>query len=427
MANGSNPFRQYSIMSCSIVFFLLVVVSSEASDFNSFYSPQKDASFEEYDYSILDPTTAFGSPLGGYSRATRSRLAALPLYLFDVVEAPASDQEHEPLYMEVSDTEGQNYACRVYHQDELEPDSLNESMFEPPKLRPRKTELSREAKEEAEQADKVETELTEEEKKLLPPPPPQTMNSEVEKILQVHIRLSALEGICGQLHRGWWSYEWCYEGSVSQFHVQVDKRGAQVRVEAVSTLGSYKTRTVITQLIDQPPNLLAAGRKHEYARVVDTYDNGELCEGQPRKTFVHMVCCSATIMEKFKGLLHRDGERIVSNAASVASLAEQPTCVYNITVCTPFLCNDEVREDDDEEEVAKAFAKLVTPTRELARRSTKVPGSVRDILEQSLGTPDCIVSDTGGWWMYEYCHGGAIRQYHQTVGTRKTTSGAVIM
>ena len=40
--------------------------------------------YEDYDANILDPLHGYGSPYGGFSRATRRRLAALPLMLPDL-------------------------------------------------------------------------------------------------------------------------------------------------------------------------------------------------------------------------------------------------------------------------------------------------------------------------------------------------------
>ena len=42
----------------------------------------------------------------------------------------------------------------------------------------------------------------------------------VQQSQQINTALSRLEGICAQLHLGWWSYEWCHEDSVTQFHIQ---------------------------------------------------------------------------------------------------------------------------------------------------------------------------------------------------------------
>jgi hypothetical protein len=85
----------------------------------------------EYDALAIDPISMFGSPLGGFSRATAARLGSIPLHLPLVsLEAPPDD----PAYLQVRDEAGRLFACRVYHQDELEPSSWNDGLFDAPRL-----------------------------------------------------------------------------------------------------------------------------------------------------------------------------------------------------------------------------------------------------------------------------------------------------
>jgi hypothetical protein len=117
--------QQYILLS---LFFL----TKFAVESGHVYSDSFPSSYEEYTYDVLDPLTVYGSPYGGFSRATSSRLAALPLVLPEVPEETPSE---DPAYMQVRDAQGRLFACRVYHEDELDPESLNDSMFDAPRLR----------------------------------------------------------------------------------------------------------------------------------------------------------------------------------------------------------------------------------------------------------------------------------------------------
>jgi len=62
------------------------------------------------------------------------------------------------------------------------------------------------------------------------PPPPQAADVTTGgmpaqlKNSQIRTLLSKLNGHCSQLHtRGWWSYEWCHEKNVRQYHVEVSR------------------------------------------------------------------------------------------------------------------------------------------------------------------------------------------------------------
>mmetsp|Transcript_2766 Transcript_2766/g.4122 ORF Transcript_2766/g.4122 Transcript_2766/m.4122 type:complete len:150 (+) Transcript_2766:83-532(+) len=84
---------------------------------------------EAYDSRILDPNTVYGSPYGGFARASRSRLAALPLVLpTDIGDNDSTE------YVTAADGLGRRYACRTYHQDELTKSSFKASMFDQAEL-----------------------------------------------------------------------------------------------------------------------------------------------------------------------------------------------------------------------------------------------------------------------------------------------------
>jgi len=112
-------------------------VGVDSSDYQHLYSDSFSRN-DEFDMMALEPETPFGTPYGGYSRATASRLAALPLKLPSVgkeVQGSVDSTAFEPMYTTVRDNFGRAFACRVYHEDELEAYSLGDSMFDTPILK----------------------------------------------------------------------------------------------------------------------------------------------------------------------------------------------------------------------------------------------------------------------------------------------------
>ena len=95
---------------------------------------------DEYDPFILDATHMYGSPMGGFSRATKSRLASRPLKL---PFRPAQEDNEEDSavaseahFWEIADGIGRRYVCRIFDEDEVELTSLSQdSLFDPPVFR----------------------------------------------------------------------------------------------------------------------------------------------------------------------------------------------------------------------------------------------------------------------------------------------------
>jgi hypothetical protein len=360
------------------------------------------------------------------------------------------------VFMPVTDRHGQSYVCRIYSEDELLPESLTESMFVPPKLNTHPLSPSMTATtssiEDDETPNSLHTrQLPQYEGQIDPTHNPPLSAEEQKKLLyddqivSVQLLLAELEGICGQRHTGdWWSYEWCYEGSMSQFHVRLRSKRATpaVAVEEVSSLGTFHARTTFVEDLNElgPPNKMLGDRK-EWARVVDEYRNGEVCTetGEHRKSYVHLMCCSQKFLDKGKGMLHRNGKKLDTTIASLTNIVEEPTCTYNVTVCTSLLC---VREDDDSNSQASVRLfqlgsnqkislalngqSLATQFAQGSHTSQFPVGSVRDILDKALGNR-CLTSETGTWWTYEFCHTRRVRQFHEEIVSEKTSSGGVIM
>jgi Glucosidase II beta subunit-like protein len=131
------------------------------------------------------------------------------------------------------------------------------------------------------------------------------MDDDTAVVMEVGKRLAQLVDICAQLHKGWWSYEWCYARQVAQFHIHVQETdiGPNFRLEDFTKLGK-KSHRVVKLLTGKhkdrqhAPNDLAQGL-NELARVEDTYRDGDLCPDtqQPRVTHVNLICCSQRILE----------------------------------------------------------------------------------------------------------------------------------
>lgn len=404
--------------------------------------------YEEYDYSILDPRSAYGSPYGGFSRATASRLAALPLPLPPVPEETPSDDH---FYMNLRDYRGRLYACRVYHEDELDPTSLMSSMFDAPVLRsvPDNNQSDEEAAAAAAEkaskngkgkAEKDGDEMDDDET-LIESKLQVDSQGEVSKLkekggkgTEVYLDLfklmsqdtgiRALQGHCGHIHLGWWSYEWCFESHVSQFHIDFDINTEELQITDITNLGKFASRQVITKLDREEPNDLAEDLT-EIARIEDSHVGGDVCDatGKPRTTKVRMLCCSDEILATRRGKVQKKDSSLAaeSKIAAIHSVEEDPNavCSYVVTVCTSLLCEHE------EDAVDATDAKSGT-NKNAARKAAAKPKedeSVREILERTLGDV-CLQSGTGGWWTYEICHGKGIRQYHEVIGSHKSQSGA---
>ena len=176
---------------------------------------------DEYDHRILDPNTVYGSPYGGFARATRSRLAKLPLVL------PVTSSETE--YLTVTDGEGRRFVCRTYTEDQVDKKSMNDSMFDRVVYKPPEAE-----------------DLKDDNAIVIPPQI--TELSEFDRIRIAREKISsamqALNGVCTQLHQGWWSYEWCAEKHVRQFHIEMDGPESHLKMESITSLGSFRNRNI---------------------------------------------------------------------------------------------------------------------------------------------------------------------------------------
>mmetsp|Transcript_9813 Transcript_9813/g.27226 ORF Transcript_9813/g.27226 Transcript_9813/m.27226 type:complete len:596 (+) Transcript_9813:71-1858(+) len=427
---------------CHAAIALLPLVSFDASAIQTTLD-LFPSSYEEYDDLILDPEHGFGSPFGGFGRATRSRLAALPLFLPDT---DAQEPHDEPFHTQVRDAQGRLFVCRVYHEEELEPSSLTEGMFQPPRARKiagTTPDLSnadaQRSQEEKNEADKnaagVAGRLSDSHSEVLDDLVPEKKSKE-EWVKEMDKLLKPLEGLCGQVHKGWWSYEWCYKESITQFHVEISKMTSTVQVQDITSLGDFDSRTVVD--LEHPDeddevtdNFLAQNRP-ELARVNDKYLHGTICPGtkKERESAVRLVCCSKATVQRRKGLVHRDNVHVQTDIMSIYEVEESKNaiCSYNITVCTPLLCKDNDPPPDQWNDfgpgVSSANGGRLKGPRDKPAAPPKDNESIMEILERTLNG-FCLQTSTGGWWTYEICHKNNIRQYHEVLGSRKNKNGAI--
>jgi hypothetical protein len=402
----------------SLSLLLLLSAPSRAKLEHQILFPPND----EYDHKILDPNTIYGSPYGGFARATRSRLAKLPLVL------PVASSETE--YLTVTDGEGRRFVCRTYSEDLIDKKSMNDSLFDRVVYKPPDPE-------EKKDDDAVVT------------PPQITELSDFDRIRiareNILSAMQSLNGVCTQLHQGWWSYEWCAEKHIRQFHIEMDGPDSQLKMQSISSLGSFRSRNVevaeqvverrarqkaqrlpseseqepepdYDDLIDQVMEPLLGGQK-EVGRVIDRYESGVYCDTirKPRTTKVEYRCCSPDQMQKLKPFIIYKGTPIASDIAAIAKLDEPSTCQYHALICTPILCEGlaELYKQGPvvDNNTNKKTAKKNTPP---AKSKTKKDNeSIREIIDRTLDGICLLSSHANHYWIYELCHGEHARQFHE--------------
>ncbi|KAB1208938.1 Protein OS-9 [Morella rubra] len=124
---------------------------------------------------------------------------------------------------------------------------------------------------------------------------------------------------------GWWSYEFCYQKKLRQFHLEDDK------VVQEFVLGEYDEETTaafnqnISEIstLEDPRSKDASQRYHAHQ-----YTNGTVCDltNQPRETEVRFVCSESRAM--------------------INSITELSTCKYALTVQCPTLCKHPLFQEE---------------------------------------------------------------------------------
>ncbi|RYG57131.1 hypothetical protein EON66_01120 [archaeon] len=76
-----------------------------------------------------------------------------------------------------------------------------------------------------------------------PPPIGSTQHVIPYAVQEEAERLASLEGVCLQMNRGWWNYEWCHGSKIRQFHLEPDGR-----IHPDWSLGEYDKCVIFTLL-----------------------------------------------------------------------------------------------------------------------------------------------------------------------------------
>lgn len=551
-----------------LLLFTFFAVPAVAYRYQDYFPPEQ----EEYDPFQFDPHSLFGSPLGGYARATRSRLAALPMrFVGDSVfwgkkeqhvgskmngvkeqgHDDHHDEQHHDLhgrkgeegqpYFTFTDVMGREFACSIYDEDDLAPESIAQSVFD--MAIERKMSFSEENHEDVmmhmvmNHDDVNENEVdgpsfsqnpvedVKHEKEALDSKrshlqsdhgvgtgtsdtmPAATDDSKVDQqqtefVFTTSIEeyvdaqgikdgrtesslaspdilsstdkkaiiesLSNLDGVCAQLHLGWWSYEWCYNDKVTQFHVQVQANQMEnvlsvqdlmpeFVVQSVSTIGVFKGRKIIVEVLQDTPSLdenqksakidyyddddleddkmddidndETTGLLHPQKDptmsdilVVESHENGDYCEevDRNRSVQVQMQCCSnEDIVAVFRSagvalqnpeFFSKSFESTDKPKAVLMNVEEKSVCDYTMTVCTNVLCDSWLEETAKNIAMDDADADGDSTQMVVEIRSDE---SIREILDKTLAN-SCLRRNEG-WWSYSFCYKSSIYQYHESV------------
>ena len=109
----------------------------------------------------------------------------------------------------------------------------------------------------------------------------------------------------------------------------------------------------------------------------DTFINGDVCPdtGKPRVTESTLRCCSERILSKSKGGVLKNGRPVSTDLLTIVQTIEwsEAVCHYNITLCTPLLCDDTTVPNDTSE------------TNHKKRQSTKKGGVNLELDAETVG------------------------------------------
>ena len=214
---------------------------------------------------------------------------------------------------------------------------------------------------------------------------------------EIYNLLQNLKGLCSQLHGGWWSYEWCHQEQIRQFHVAMshnDPSRPQYDIQDVTLVGKYGGKMHIIYPEGTYPNgahsngitstiqydnkgkaLKTTTRAHTkgesamYAApftiepaikhqgkpitlpnqrgpiISQTFEGGGFCEevGRPRRMEVELRCCTKNEITYWLDSRKTEKEKAQSKkeempSAVLVSVKEEDTCDYRSRVCTPLLC-----------------------------------------------------------------------------------------
>jgi len=400
---------------------------------------------DEYDPAVLDANNVHGTPYGGYSRATRSRLASLPLKLPNLFVKDDETTSTETHYWETADGMGRRHVCRIFTEDALESSSLSrESLFDPPinrlflELEDDKHRLlgERLSRIVATQSDYYSQTNDLEKEGFMKHTDNAWLRESEEAVdttsagvgfgfdfddMEIEVRLDLLDGLCIQKRMKYWTYEWCWEDKVQKFRTETlssNPKSPSLKLKQVSNLGYYSGRKI--KSTEKEVEMEEGEINIELGQAREKFRHGDKSEstGKSKKTDVYFRCCSESETKRQKGstALYQ-GEPVAKDTtiASITNVWKDPEDPrkYILEICTPILC-----EDTDMGEMEEAIFSLpdiyTTPNGGLsANEYTNMNFehlSLTEILDETLGEK-CLYSKKDGWWQYEYCHKQYVRQF----------------
>ena len=157
--------------------------------------------------------------------------------------------------------------------------------------------------------------------------------------------LRKLVGLCQAVSHGYWTYEWCFRKTVSQFHLEPapkDYKGPKVdlvnvnKVQYIRTpnwsLGKYKVESMLPE--DLSFDAPAAGNVY----VSHHFIGGQHCDEtrNGRHTEVRLHCCVGQARATPQSNANTP---VAWQGVAVRGIKETAVCRYLIDVCVPSLCD----------------------------------------------------------------------------------------
>ena len=348
---------------------------------------------DEYDAFILDPNTIYGSPLGGYSRATASRLASVPLKFppHDAMEEKEDDEDDDDQdnYYQTRDMYGRLYICQTHthtaadNNDDDGNDNqllLNDSLFAPPVSGGRSSSTRRDHHRYDSSSPLSPKDILAQERLE------KIQNDPIGFAEDVLGRLEKLKGICARVEVERdddddgivVQYEWCYDQNIQKITTSIDSSKSTKKTTKIN-LGQYDTRQIMFVLSMDDNGVIDGEEQNEYmdddqqeiARVQDSYTNGDKCPGTTRTTVstrrrqseVTYQCCSADIIDDSPSQVYLGGaSKTAAKSANPIIENKQLSlhiedvhdddddavrCMMNkFIVCTSLLCEDYKQQED---------------------------------------------------------------------------------
>jgi hypothetical protein len=150
--------------------------------------------------------------------------------------------------------------------------------------------------------------------------------------------MRALATECRSLPRGWWTYEVCFRQKVRQFHKE--RRAEEADQSQDWSLGKFDEAATKANFNpkdgkdyrDEAGNVVKfeftnGHRRAKRAYIAEAYTGGQWCDEtmKGRSTMAKYYCCDSEIKK--------------STQLFVKDVVEVSTCVYEIMICVPQLCD----------------------------------------------------------------------------------------